>query len=157
VRIVGDEFVEAFLQRYEGNELVRSSGSSDPYFRLLEHRFPVVGSKIDWERVPNDVVRVTDPTDSERYARDATTLLTEIVQAERLSDEQQVIVIGDSAVERALVVPMRVFQESLNWFLELPQHLSVIRDDGSWCFSFTMEGDLAFGRAPASERPSGNE
>jgi hypothetical protein len=64
------------------------------------------------------------------------------------SEERVVIAIGDSAMEEAVSLPLGVLRASIRDFLELPQHLYVLPEDASWCLSFTMEGDLAFGHAP---------
>ncbi|MBI4511516.1 MAG: hypothetical protein HY698_17920 [Deltaproteobacteria bacterium] len=143
---VGREFLEELARRHQ--DVVQAGGAPDPYFRILERRFPVVGSKIDWERVPRAIVRETDPQDPERHARDAATLLLDVVEAEGISEERVVIAIGDSAMEKVVSLPLGVLRASIRDFLELPQHLYVLSEDASWCFSFTMEGDLAFGHAP---------
>jgi hypothetical protein len=145
---VGREFIEDLSRRYRDDERVQRQGPSDPYFRTLERRFPLVGSKIDWGSVPRAIVRETDPRDPERQARDAVAFLSDIVRAEGISDEQITIAIGDSAMDEAVSLPLTVLRVTLRDFLELPQHLYVLPKDGDWCFSFTMEGDLAFGYAP---------
>ena len=149
MRTVGREFLDKFAQQHKNNEHVRTGGSPDSYFSILERRFPLVGSKIAWSQAPNSVMRETDSQDSERYARDAVKMLSDVVKAEGMADEQIVIAIGDSLMEDVVSLPLGILRESLSEFLELPQHLYVLPEDGSWCFSFTMEGDLAFGHAPA--------
>lgn len=145
---VGREFLNKLARRHLGDQTVQTGMSPDPGFRLLERRFPMIGSKIAWEKVPRAVVRETDPRDPDRHVRDAAKLLLDVTKAEGIAAEQVVIAIGDSAMEEAVSLPMGVLLESVRDFLELPQHLYVLPEDGSWCFSFTMEGDLAFGHAP---------
>ena len=144
---VGREFLKGFARRHEGDQRILTGKAPDPYFRILERRFPIVGSKIDWEKVPHAIVKGSNSENSEKYFRDATTLLADVAKMERISEEEVVIAIGDSAMEEAVSLPLGVLIIGVREFLELPQHLYVMAEDGSWCFSFTMEGGLAFGRA----------
>lgn len=148
MKTVGREFLDELARRHMGDQRVQTGMSPEPGFRLLARRFPLVGSKIDWEKVPRAVVRETDPQDPDRHVRDATNLLLDVTKAEGIATEQIVIALGDSAMEEAVSLPVGVLLDSVRDFLELPQHLYVLPEDGSWCFSFTMEGDLAFGYAP---------
>lgn len=145
---VGREFLEEPMRQHKDDQPVQRGGAPDPCFRILERRFPLVGSKIDWARVPRSIVRETNSQDPARQARDAAALLLDVAKAEGISEERVVIVIGDSALEEALLLPLGVLRASVRSFLELPQHLYVLPEDGSWCFSFSMEGDHAFGHAP---------
>jgi hypothetical protein len=145
--IYGQAFLTAFVQRHRDDRQIEVRDDPDRCFRMLERRFPVVGSKIDWGQVPGAVVRQTDPTNPVCEATDAATILSDVARDESLSEAQIVIVIGDSAMEQAMAMPFATLRVSIRELLELPQHLYVMPEDASWCFSFTMEGDLAFGRA----------
>ena len=121
--------------------------SSMPYFELLEKRFPVHGSKIDWDKVPGAVVQAMQLSDSELYFKEAGSFLEEILVKEQLDGEVQVVVVGDGAMECALRMPLKILASCMRRILRMPQHTYVLVPDGSWCMVFTMEGDACFGRA----------
>jgi hypothetical protein len=144
---VGVVFLEELERKHADDQRVRRCGAPERYFRLLEQRFPLAGSKIDWTRVPRSIVVEADPQDADSQLRHATSLLLDVTAAEGIADERVVVVIGDSAMEDAVSLPLAVLRAAMPAFLALPQHLYVLPEDGSWCLSFTMEGDVAFGHA----------
>ncbi len=123
----------------------------DAFVAVIQERYPFSGSQIDWSRVPGAVVRHEDPTASELFFGEAERFLDGIVQSEGIGADQQVVVLGDSAMAFALVTTLGVLARWLADVLALPQHTYVMAPDGSWCFVFTMEGDLCFGHPPAAE------
>lgn len=142
--------IERELQR----ELTKALGaapvtesSSQAYFALLQTRFPTLGSKIDWGRVPGALTERVDVLDPAAYRRAGATFFEKIRADHDLLDDLDVVVVGDSAVEMAVHVPVRLMRTCLSLFLDLPQHTYLLPRDGAWCASFTMEGDLCFGLA----------
>jgi hypothetical protein len=136
------------LQREFASSIVVESSSTE-YFALLEKRFPVQGSKIDWERVPTAKVRRAHAADTERYLAEAAAFVQEVLESEQLDRECQVIAMGDSAMEKALRMPLSTLVLCLRNILPMPQHTYVLAPDAAWCLVFTMEGDLCFGYAPS--------
>jgi hypothetical protein len=134
------------LQREHAPSIILEPSSTE-YFALLEKRFPVQGSKIDWEKVPTAKVRRGHAADSERYLHDAVLFTHEVLESEQLDRECQVIAMGDSAMEKALRMPLSTLVLCLRHILEMPQHTYVLAPDAAWCLVFTMEGDLCFGYA----------
>lgn len=114
--------------------------SSDGYFSELESRFPILGSKIDWDEVSGSE---QEQASAEAYASDCQRFFDEMVNRFGLSGK--CIVIGDSAVEIALVMSVEILQCNLQKIVSVPQHHYILANDYSWCMSFTMEGDMAFG------------
>lgn len=117
--------------------------SSDNYFAQLGSKFPVVGSKIDWEEVPGSVEEIAK---DDEYIESCLSFFMKMCKKNNLNGK--VIVIGDSAIESAFIMPIEVLKSNLKKVLGIPQHHYIIADDYSWCMSFTMEGDMAFGFNP---------
>lgn len=143
-----EELRQELQREYPGSTIVVDPSSSG-YFDMLRRRFPVRGSKIDWDRVPMAKVRRVATSSSEQYFDDAEEFAEEIVGSERLDREREVVVIGDSAMEGALRMPLFAFRSFLRSILRMPQHTYVLDADATWCLVFTMEGDLCFGYAPS--------
>ncbi len=122
--------------------------SSAEYFVVLQERFPVYGSKIDWESVPGARIESIDTADSENYFERAEIFANEVWNAEGIDCERSVVVIGDSAMDVALKMPLHALRSCLRRILAMPQHSYVLASDASWCMSFTMEGDVSFAYAP---------
>lgn len=142
-----DELLEE-LRPERAKAEIRVESSSMPYFELLQSRFPVCGSKIDWDKVPGAMVQRMELIDSEQYFDEAERFLEKVLAEKRLDTEREVVVIGDSAMEYALKMPPKTLALCLRRILRMPQHTYVLRPDGSWCMTFTMEGDACFGHAP---------
>jgi hypothetical protein len=140
------ELREALERQYSEAGIVFEP-SSNEYFDLLQKRFPVCGSKIDWDRVSTARVKPVD-TSSEQYFDDAMKFAEEIFESELRDPQSLVVVIGDSAMEGALRMPLSTLRSSLRSILRMPQHTYVLAPDAAWCLVFTMEGDLCFGYAP---------
>lgn len=137
------------LQREHPAPEIAVEPSSDAYFALLQRRFPVRGSKIDWDRVPAARVRRADLADSEKYFEEASAFAEEVWSSEQLDPALLVVVVGDSAMKSALSMSLQTLRSCLPGILRMPQHTYVLPPDASWCMVFTMEGDLCFGHAPS--------
>ena len=147
-RMTPEEELLAELRREYAIEEVEVEPSSVDYFRRLEERFPMWGSKIDWDHVPRSRTLHLETSDSEVYFNQAEALANEIWSAAKIDFDRQVVVIGDSATEVALKMRLQVLQSCLRRILTMPQHTYVLAPDASWCMAFTMEGDVCFGYAP---------
>ncbi len=113
--------------------------SNDKYFANLAKIFPVLGSKINWKKVPESIEEDVQSDD----------FLSQIIFFKKICEKfnlsEECIVIGDSAIDIAMLMSIDVLNLCLMKIIEIPQHLYVVSKDYSWCFSFTMEGNMAFG------------
>lgn len=116
-----------------------------PYARILEARFPFVGSGIDWERVPRG--RVRDCLDPERWVEEGVLFAVEVLAVERLDRGPPIVAIGDGPIDVALRIPRATLAACLPNLLHMPQHTFVMAPDGAWCLAFVMSGYFAFGYA----------
>lgn len=114
--------------------------SSDKYFAQLGAMFPTFGSKIDWEEIPGSTEEVAK---EDEYIESCSNFFIRMCEKNSLSG--RVILVGDSALESALIMPVNILKLCLKQVLEIPQHHYIFAEDYSWCISFAMEGDMAFG------------
>jgi len=142
-----EEELREELERENPGATITVERTSSGYFDMLQKRFPVRGSKIDWGRVPTAQVRRADTANSEKYFDEAARFTQEILDSEQLDLECHVIVVGDSAMEGAFRMPLWALRSSLRSILRMPQHTYVLDPDAAWCLVFTMEGDLCFAYA----------
>ncbi len=129
---------------------IRELGESSPFFAQLAKAYPARGSKIDWGRVPGSIERVEE--DEALQAQRFVKFFDEVVQRFQLSGE--VVYVGDSATDFALIGSLECMRAVLPELLAVPQHHYLVGPDSSWCACFNMEGDMGFGFScsPTSER-----
>ena len=128
--------------------------SSAPVFGRLQNMFPVGGSKIAWSRVPGSAVETADTSDGDSYLSAAESFFDRNLAGHGLSDEVEILVVGDSAMDGAVRMSLSSLRSCLGIVLGMPQHTYVLPQDAEWCFVFTMEGDLCFGYSPSSQAAS---
>lgn len=124
---------------------IRELGDSSPFFAQLMMAYPTKGSKIDWSRVP-DAVERTEQNETLQLEQ-FIAFFDELVQGAGLAGE--VIYVGDSATDFALVGSVECMRKALSELLAIPQHHYLIGSECSWCMCFTMEGDMGFGFRPS--------
>ena len=145
ISTVGDIFIERLKARYSADSKVIVETTSDNYFSILSKRFPICGSKIAWNSVSGAIQKESNVQDINYFFKDASNFLEEMLARRELSEIDEVIIIGDSAIEEAIRLPIKFLKEIFSELLELPQHLYILQENGDWCLSVTMEGDLCFG------------
>jgi hypothetical protein len=146
---MSDNFYEAELRKalraaMESNR-IRDLGDSSPFFAQLTKAYPASGSKIDWGRVSGSIERTEE--EEALQIEQFVSFFDEVVQKFRLAGD--VVYVGDSATDFALVGPMEFMREALPELLAIPQHHYLIGPESSWCMCFTMEGDMGFGFHPS--------
>ncbi|KPA11165.1 hypothetical protein MHK_008630 [Candidatus Magnetomorum sp. HK-1] len=152
VSTVGNKFVENLLKRYSTDSIITVERSSDVYFSILEKRFPLYGSKIDWDSVPGALQKESNVQDSDNFFKDAFSFLNELESHGKMSDSDEVIIVSDSAIEEAIRMPLKILKEILRDLLELPHHLYILQENGDWCLAITMEGSLCFAHSSVAGR-----
>ena len=123
---------------------IRELGDSSPFFAQLGQAYPAHGSKIDWGTIPGSIERVE--ADESAQIQSFNAFFEEMVQRFRLSGD--VVYVGDSATDFALAGEVQAMHRVLRELLSVPQHHYFLGPECSWCMSFTMEGDMAFGVSP---------
>jgi hypothetical protein len=116
---------------------------NEKYFSGLSASFPICGSKIDWGEVPGSIEEIADGSN---YLGSCIDFFKRISEENGLKGN--CILIGDSAIESAFILSVDVLGQCLKKVLEVPQHHYIIAENNSWCMSFTMEGEMAFGNKP---------
>ena len=97
--------------------------------------FPYVGSKIDWKKVTNNVGDKDNEIDFFLRIKS------------KFSLTGNVIYIGDSVTDFALIGSVEDIIKIFPKLLSIPQHHYFLDENFLWCFCFTTEGDVDFGFA----------
>lgn len=121
-------------------EIVQDSSA---YFSKLAECYPVLGSKIQWSKVPESIEQSEKSADLQLAA--FSVFFEKMVSLHNLSG--RVIYMGDSAISFSLISFVEKFAKHLNTLLSIPQHSYFVAADYSWCIAFALEGDMSFGHA----------
>lgn len=122
---------------YSGR-LVEESTESGKVFSRLASVFPVCGSKISWSKVAGSIEKSTSSCGELEF-------FDEICA--RFYLEGSMIYVGDGATDFVLSGKIGVIRDVLPLLISIPQHHYLIDPEYKWCMCFTMEGDMAFGKA----------
>ena len=129
---------DAFLIEAIGysNAILCDAGS---IFDAIEFDFPILGSKINWELVPDSVERANlSINDCKDFFSEATV----VAAVESLT------YVGDGLTSVGVTAEVMDFAAALLTILELPQHHYFYDPANRFCITFTMEGDMHYGFAP---------
>jgi hypothetical protein len=123
---------------------ISEADDSEQVFKELGKTYPVVGSKIDWDKIPGSVV------DFEGCAELQAEKFCEFFDGIRSKFELSgdVIYVGDSATDFSLLGSIDAIRRRLPDLLEVPQHHYFVGMGCSWCMCLTMEGDMGYGAQP---------
>ena len=113
------------------------------YIDMIESGFPFVGSRIDWGQLGDVRFEVMESKDS--FSKQCFDFLLSVRTSRSISDSEEVVVLGDSCMEYAVVTSVRKLIDIIEDIVDLPQHTYVVESQGCWCMVFTMEGEMAFG------------
>ncbi len=134
--------------------------TSDSWFDLLNARFPktIIGA-LAWEEVPGhqscgDVVPIIPPEGIngeevvQRNASKIAEFLERFAANGGIGHSDQVVIIGDGVTEVALGMSFETLFKVFMVLFSYPQHTYVLTSDGVWCFVFTFEFFMHFGKSP---------
>lgn len=126
---------------------IKDIGSSDQFFERLEGEYPVFGSKIDWDNTINSFEMCCGNMDRNYVNKKFLDFFNYIININNITGD--VIYIGDGLTDFTLFCSMSKMKEIVPYLVEnIPHHHYWISFDFSWCISYTMEGDMAFGYRP---------
>lgn len=139
-----EDIREALKGEFESGAL-KEIGTAEDIFGLIKRAFPIGGSKIDWPRVPGALTCI-EKIKSKRSER-----FIEFFDRVCAQDQLKGLVLyaGDSATDFALAGSIESMRRALPELIDTPQHHYFVGPNASWCFCFTMEGDINFGRSAA--------
>ena len=117
------------------------------YIELIDQNFPFAGSKIDWSAVDGSIF---EQASHETFVSDCKCFVKRVLELElnEVASDVRVAMVGDGVMDLVLITEIRLLEKVLEQVLEFPQHIYLIPLDANWCFSFTMEGNMAFGQVP---------
>ncbi len=142
---VEQELLDNLVARVGRGEVeILPKEESEGVTRKLEASFPFVGSKIAWGRVKHHLSESTQGGRKtiEAVARD---LVARLNESALVGENEDVYIIGDSAVDSVLLMKWRAFRESIDIFVSLPQHTYVVDTGAHWCVALTIEGYADWG------------
>jgi hypothetical protein len=118
-------------------------------FLQLSTKFPTSIFGIAWEKVPEQrFISSPDPKPSiEEYLPAIKGFLARFAEQAHLEAGTPMYVIGDGVTDVAFKIGFGVFLKYAYQFFRIPQHTYLVTQDYSWCFCFTFEGDMYFGKA----------
>lgn len=145
---VATNYFEGELLQDLDNEIRAGAISIGPdsaeYFSKLAACYPVLGSKIQWSKVPSSIEQ-SEPLD-DLQEKAFSDFFGRMITLHKLSGPA--IYMGDSAVNFALLSSVEEFSRKLSVLLQIPQHHYFVARDFSWCIVFSLEGDMSFGYRP---------
>jgi len=113
-----------------------------PVWAKVREHFPTAGSKIDWGRVRDHRAiphRTRDPAVAASFFDK---------EVNELDSRLRGFYLNDSSIDFAIRTSFAELKSHICRLFDLPQHNYVVSDDFSWCFVFTMEGDVDCGWSP---------
>jgi hypothetical protein len=138
-----DDLRNTLKAEFDSGDL-RDIGDATGVFELLSKAYPVIGSRIDWDQVPDSIEKTgEEPLQLERFADFFDQMCS------KFGLDGAILYAGDSATDFALEsCSIEVIRRALPHLIEIPQHHYFIGPRYSWCMCLTMEGDMAFGFTP---------
>ena len=127
-----------------GNIVV--SDDSHLFFDKITRHFPLEGSKIAWARTLGHIGQMID---YDNYENSVTRFSNLFVSAAELTNNDIVVVVGDSALDVSLTMPIDLLCKYLINIVGLPQHTYLMSRDAYWCACYTLEGSMDFGFSPS--------
>jgi hypothetical protein len=122
------------------------ANNTEMYFDLLNARFPVTGTKIDWDSIFSKckkTAKYTIPTDFSDFIQE---IKKDCPQWG--NEDEDIIYIGDSLTERAYNISFAQLVDFFKLINEIPQHHYFLNKNADWCLSLDMSNDIDFSFAP---------
>ena len=133
--------------------------SDAQWYARMRERFPMGRiSGIRWDAVPGaesnfEVVPHIPPEGIEgglpvrEHAATIREFLGRFAARADVRPNDNIIVVGDGVTEIALEMPFSALLDAFPVLFSYPQHTYVMPVDVSWCFAFTFEFDMYFGKS----------
>lgn len=146
-RILGD-----LANRIGSENVDPDTNSYMDVFRHLNLFFPSTGGRIAWHSLPHQQLLCPDPKPpfSERVSI-VTEFFRRFVNDAAIEPLDKIVVIGD-LVEVVWSLNCSRAIGALDIFFQTPQNTYVVKDNMEWCFCYTFEDDMYYGRSPSLEQ-----
>jgi len=141
---ISDELLSSLAPLIE-KDLLEVFEDTELFFELIRQNYPICGSKIDWTMALGVVKEVTS---DDYFLRDCLLFVERLIASDEIAQTEEVVLLGDSAMDFSVVTKVGCLAESLKYVLEMPQHTYIVPLTGEWCIAFTMENMMTFGRSP---------
>ena len=153
------------IVRRLGDRVVRVDDES--LWAALTSAFPFAAGRPEWSKVPGAQLRAASPEraagaslgprslDTRRDVEEVKTFFERCVSGTETRPDDWVVYFGDNSVWDYRV-ELEAVGELLDEMDEIPENKYVFPPDASWCFMWSFEDDLYFGRCPTGRRsPAG--
>jgi len=123
--------------------------AADRYFELLNIRFPIAGTKINWDGFSSDCKKTAIYSEQ----TDFSDFIANIQNSCNCwkNDEEDIIYIGDSLTENAYKLFFSDLISFFNLINEIPQHHYFLNENGDWCLCLDTSNYLDFSFAPENK------
>jgi hypothetical protein len=131
-------------------DIINVSQSDADVFSHLSAKFPVRASGITWELVPEHRCKQSPrPKPSiEDYLHSISAFLGQFAEAAQIAPDDNVWLVGDGITDVAFRLSFTILLKHVRQFFSMPQSSFVLKHDYSWCFCYTFEDDMYYGKSP---------
>ena len=152
MRDLQDELLDG-LETGIQDHIINASESDTEVFSRLSAKFPVRASGIIWESVPKYRCQVSPRPKPpiEVYLPIINRFLTQFAEEARIASDEVVCLVGNNITDLAFRMPFTALLKFANHFFAIPQSWFVVKQDYSWCFCYSFEDDMYYGRCPEDE------
>jgi hypothetical protein len=119
-------------------------------FSKLTGKFPTGTSGILWDRVPDHRLYPSPQPKLplEMYLPAIKRFLGQFALDGNIGPDDIMHVVGDGVTNVTLTMPLSLLWQYLPDVLSLPQATFIIKNDYDWCFCYTFEDDMYYGKSP---------
>lgn len=132
--------------------------ADEGWWQLLRSKYPAGIGMLDWAAVPGHrsnysavthipVEGIHGSVPVLQHVDEIANFLREFASAANMSASDTIIVLGDGISQQALEMSFDTLLEVFPVLFSYPEHIYLITTDAQWCFAYTFEFEMHFGRA----------
>jgi hypothetical protein len=148
-----DDLQDELLNKLSADILtgrIRVGRADSDSFSKLTGKFPTGISGILWDRVFDHRLHASPQPKLpiEMYLPIIKRVLGQFAIDAEIGPDDVVHVVGDGVTNVTLTMPLSLLWPYLPDVLSLPQATFIIKNDYEWCFCYTFEDDMYYGKSP---------
>lgn len=145
---IENELTERLQPEFDSGRLHKIE-SEAALFDRLGRVYPIYGTKIHWVKVPGAILGECSVYPSRGIdgvqTREFIAFYDKIVSRYDIAGKG--IYMGDGLIDFAVAGHLHAIRKVLPDLFDVPHHHYLVGENFEWCFSWTMEGNMAFGYA----------
>ncbi|WP_152600022.1 hypothetical protein [Noviluteimonas dokdonensis] len=134
------------LRKLGLGERIQVIPDSSTFFAAIESRFPITGSKVDWQLLESEYRQLRTDNEGEEFAE----FLVELGSRFKLAGKATYA--GDGLTDVAIIFDFADAGRLAEAVAGIPQHHYIANQEMQWCASLTMEREMWFAFAPCSSK-----